>query len=230
MVLNPVNEAIAHPALADPGTSLTAAHPLYAVDLDQNITMWDQQAAEQFRSGESLQGRRCYEVLASVDPRNALLCRPNCPVITQARRGQAAQDFEVWAQHSDGLPGRVRVTILLQEDKDPNRSRVIHMVRQVDEREERTAAARGRQTRTLRGRAQQESGSLDARGSLTARQVSALRLLAEGCSPEEIAANLGVRPVTVRNHIQAAMDRLGARSRLEAVIIASRTGLLGALN
>ena len=62
--------------------------------------------------------------------------------------------------------------------------------------------------------------------AITPRQVAALRLLTEGCSLEEIASVMEVRPITVRNHIQAAMDRLGARTRLEAVLAAINRGLL----
>ena len=45
-------------------------------------------------------------------------------------------------------------------------------------------------------------------------------------SPRDIARTLDVSPVTVRNHIQTAMERLGAHTRLEAVMLASRAGLL----
>lgn len=53
-----------------------------------------------------------------------------------------------------------------------------------------------------------------------------LRLLARGTAPRAVALSLGVSPVTVRNHIQTAMERLGAHSRLEAVMLASRIGVI----
>lgn len=205
---------------------LAAAHPLYAVDLDQRITSWNGAASEQFRAAEDVIGRRCYEVLASIDQRNASLCRPNCPVVTQARAGCPAPDFEVWAQTSGGGVGRVQVSILLQQADDPAQTRVVHMVRPVEE-QPAGPATRGtpRLLRPGKRHGDPAPGG-DLRGVITPRQVAALRLLAEGASPEEIAESLGVRPITIRNHIQAAMDRLGARTRLEAVIIASRAGVL----
>ena len=231
MLSRMVDEALPPPASP---VVLTAAHPLYAVDFDQRIVAWDERASQQLRAGNDLIGRRCYEVLASIDPRNAALCRPNCPAITQARVGRPAPDFEVWAQTPAGDPSRVRVSILLQEDGCPTshakeHARVIHMIRPVeDSPPDPLFGGRGRQRSGLRASTKHcavadftESGP-----PITSRQVAALRLLAEGYSPEEIAAAMEVRPITVRNHIQAAMDRLGARSRLEAVIIASRAGLL----
>lgn len=62
--------------------------------------------------------------------------------------------------------------------------------------------------------------------SLTARERETLSLLADGASTDEIGHRLGVARNTVRNHVQRVLDKLGARSKLEAVSIARREGLL----
>ena len=61
---------------------------------------------------------------------------------------------------------------------------------------------------------------------LTSRQNQVLQLLGEGASTEQIAAMLHVTKETVRNHIRHILRALGAHSRLEAVAIAHRRGLL----
>jgi two-component system, NarL family, response regulator DevR len=61
---------------------------------------------------------------------------------------------------------------------------------------------------------------------LTAREVEVLGLLAEGLSSEAIAGRLFLSQNTVRNHVQNLLAKLGAHSRLEAVSIAARSGLL----
>ncbi|MFN8121803.1 MAG: PAS domain-containing protein [Thermoleophilia bacterium] len=61
---------------------------------------------------------------------------------------------------------------------------------------------------------------------LTARQLGVLELLAEGAGTDEIAVRLQITRTTVANHVAAILRRLGARSRLEAVHIARREGLL----
>lgn len=61
---------------------------------------------------------------------------------------------------------------------------------------------------------------------LTPRQSEVLQLLAEGASTDEIAASLHLSSTTVRNHVQHLLAALGAHSRLEAVVIAHREGLL----
>ena len=61
---------------------------------------------------------------------------------------------------------------------------------------------------------------------LTPRQGEALRYLAAGCSTGQIADHMGLSVETVRNHIRAVLRKLGAHSRLEAVAIARKRGLL----
>lgn len=61
---------------------------------------------------------------------------------------------------------------------------------------------------------------------LTAREHETLQLLAEGISNEAIANRLVVSLSTVRNHVQGVLQKLGAHSQLEAVVIAMREGLV----
>ena len=61
---------------------------------------------------------------------------------------------------------------------------------------------------------------------LTPRQSEVLRMLAAGCSTAQIAEMMNLSIETVRNHIRAVLRKLGAHSRLEAVAIARKRGLL----
>jgi DNA-binding CsgD family transcriptional regulator len=67
-----------------------------------------------------------------------------------------------------------------------------------------------------------------SRSQLTRRQREVLALLADGKSTDAIAAELGISTTTVRNHIANLMSVLGAHTRLEAVITATRAGLIDA--
>ena len=55
---------------------------------------------------------------------------------------------------------------------------------------------------------------------LTPRQVEVLRLLEQGRSTKQIAAELHLSPETVRNHIRRLFMALNVRARLEAVAVA----------
>jgi DNA-binding NarL/FixJ family response regulator len=61
---------------------------------------------------------------------------------------------------------------------------------------------------------------------LTERELDVLRLLAEGLSHEEIGARLQIAAETVRTHSRKAADRLGAKTRTQAVASAIRLGLV----
>ncbi len=72
---------------------------------------------------------------------------------------------------------------------------------------------------------QSSSKGADAFG-VTARELEVLSLLAAGRSTDEIVKDLVLSPHTVRNHIRNVMTKLGAHSRLEAVAVAAREGLI----
>lgn len=53
--------------------------------------------------------------------------------------------------------------------------------------------------------------------ALTPRQADVMRLVARGLTNPQIAEQLGISPATVKRHLEAVYDRLGARTRAEAV-------------
>ncbi len=61
---------------------------------------------------------------------------------------------------------------------------------------------------------------------LTPRQNEVLHLLAKGHSTPQIANELSISVETARNHIRRMLRSLDAHSRLEAVAVAHRDGLL----
>lgn len=65
-----------------------------------------------------------------------------------------------------------------------------------------------------------------ARVQLTPRELSTLRLLADGRSNKEIGNELGISERTVKTHLGHLFEKLGVTSRTEAVKIAARRGLV----
>jgi two-component system, NarL family, nitrate/nitrite response regulator NarL len=61
---------------------------------------------------------------------------------------------------------------------------------------------------------------------LTARELEVLRLLAEGLPNKTIAQRLRISEHTVKFHVNAILGKLGVSSRTEAVVRATRLGLL----
>jgi DNA-binding NarL/FixJ family response regulator len=61
---------------------------------------------------------------------------------------------------------------------------------------------------------------------LTPLERAVLAAAATGLSVHEVAEHLGESPETVRHALSSVMTKLGARSKLEAVVIAFRHGLI----
>jgi DNA-binding NarL/FixJ family response regulator len=64
----------------------------------------------------------------------------------------------------------------------------------------------------------------EATKALSSRESEILGLLAEGLTGEEIAKRLVLSPETVRTHIRNAMEKLSAKTRVEAVVKALDLG------
>lgn len=77
-------------------------------------------------------------------------------------------------------------------------------------------------------RASSGDGGPASRGRvrLSPREVDVLACVASGATNSAAADRLGLRPETVKSYLRSCMRKLGARTRLHAVVEARRAGLL----
>jgi ATP/maltotriose-dependent transcriptional regulator MalT len=78
----------------------------------------------------------------------------------------------------------------------------------------------------LKAAAVPEPGNPSPAGTLSARELEVLRLVAEGLSDHGIAARLVLSPHTVHRHVSNILLKLGETSRAAAVAHAARDSLL----
>jgi DNA-binding NarL/FixJ family response regulator len=83
-----------------------------------------------------------------------------------------------------------------------------------------------RQVADSQRRSANHAMGLGERGSrLTRTELQVLRLLAEGHTNKEIGATLMIKAETAKRHVKAVVQKLGARSRTQAAVLAIQRGL-----
>ncbi|MFC5824805.1 response regulator [Nonomuraea insulae] len=131
-----------------------------------------------------------------------------------------AEDGNVYAALRAGAVG------FLVKDDEPER--MVDAVRRAAAGEQLLAPSVLR--RVVEGflAAEEQAAAPAAPAGLTEREVEVLALVGTGLSNAEIAEELHVGVTTVKTHIAAAMDKLGLRNRIQAAVVAHRTGLVDA--
>jgi len=82
--------------------------------------------------------------------------------------------------------------------------------------------------RVLDGGTAFEDTAAQAARDLSPRELEVLAMLVRGQSNKEIARLLGITERTVKAHVHAAFESLGARNRTEAARLATQRGLVAA--
>ncbi|MEV4114350.1 response regulator transcription factor [Nonomuraea sp. NPDC049695] len=130
-----------------------------------------------------------------------------------------AEDADVYAALRAGAVG------FLVKDDEPER--MVDAVRRAATGEQLLAPSVLRRV-VERFLSAEEQAAAPPPAGLTERELEVLALVGTGLSNAEIADELHVGVTTVKTHIAAAMDKLGLRNRIQAAVVAHRTGLVDA--
>lgn len=206
---------------------LATADGLFITNEDQRIETWSASAERMLGfTPDQVVGRPCWLVLMGREPDGHPVCRRSCPVTKNARRGRGTASYEVTARTRDGGTRLVWNSVVVLEGDDG--FRVMHLLRDAPATplpESRRVDRRVESAIDL-GRPTSSGDGMPPIGTLTRRELEALRVFAEVASLEEAAEALGISAFTARNHIASVQRKLGARSRVEMVLVAQRHGLI----
>lgn len=194
---------------------LSIAEPAFAANGDHRIVAWND-AAERLLgiAAHDVIGALCSDALQA---RSGVLCA-NCEVRALIAR-EPRQEIYVAPL---GQPERQARMTVLTAHTTCGQTRIVHLLR--------AAPAATQITSWEASRPAAGPSASDTRQPrpilLTTREYEVLRLLGAGHSTDQIAGELSITRVTARNHVNKVLDKLGASSRLQAVVIASQLRLI----
>lgn len=219
--------------LRDTWADLIFDEGVCVVDLLQRIVFWSDSAQRilGYRP-EEVTGQLCYEVIGGRDSRNYRFCRRHCPVVVNARRGRPTPNYDVMCATASADPVWLNVSAAVVKNRGHG-TQVLHVFRDVSHRRHVEGFAL-RVAATLRQVLEEDPSGSFWQGELnppplpklSPREIETLRLLACGMSTKQIADSLGVTTLTARNHVGRLLVKLGAETRLQAVLFASQHRLI----
>ena len=167
--------------------------PAFATDQDDRIVFWNRGAARLLnREPDEVLGRRAHRVFRERD------------LFVHGLRG-------------------MNVTLLMIPGRRSHLYTVVHILQALDE-QALPSAAQPANSSSLRPFAAPVPLRLAVpdRPPLTCRERQILELIATGLQNKEVARELHISSVTVRNHVQNILAKLDVHSKLEAVSLAYR--------
>lgn len=208
---------------------LDSPNAVFGVDLEHRIVVWNT-AAERLlgRPADEVLGRPCYDIIAGEVP-GVGFCSATCLAIMRARQDRVGAAQTMAFRGADGVRRWLSVTHVLVPAPQEGMTLLVHVLRDVTKEVEASQLLEEvkRLLDSPNGAEEaQQKAPVSASGGLTGRERAVLELLARGYSTSAIAAELGLHPTTVRNHIQHALAKVGAHNRTEAVVYAFHHGLL----
>ena len=204
---------------------------VFAVDSAQRIILWNK-ACERLlaRPARNAVGKSCYDILCGRDINGNIYCHRNCAVAYQARemKDDPVRNFNLTTKTGDGKKKQISTSMFAIPSYHPALNTLVHVLRDVN-----GASAPAETPRAESKQPPAESEPLSpvtlSGGEtvvLTAREKEILRCLAEGMGTGAIAKKLFIATVTVRNHVQSILHKLDVHTKVAAVVLAYRHGLV----
>jgi len=200
----------------------------FTVDEQGFVCSWNRAAEKLFgyKKPEVLD-KPCAHLLQGRGSLGAPICTESCAVIECAANRREVPNYDMEVQTRSGRKVWVNCSILAFHDQRTHHHFVVHLARDITARKRTERLSEklidvAREISTLPGQAE----GLPPASPLTCQERRVLELLAKGKSPSQVAHELRIAPRTLRNHLHHANQKLHTGNRLEAVMQATRRGLI----
>ncbi len=185
-------------------------HAIIAADADGTIRYCNRAAASLFdREPDSARGLPCWKLARLRGLDGGPFCAPDCPIQREACQGRLSPLHHA-ARYSKGrLVYPVDIITFLLPGSTGSRRALLHLFNPRDRLTAPNEAVAAGPMRTER----------DRLSHLSVREAEVLGALASGRGTSLIAERLSISPITVCNHIENILRKLGVHSRLAAVLL-----------
>ncbi|PJA80970.1 MAG: hypothetical protein CO149_00510 [Nitrospirae bacterium CG_4_9_14_3_um_filter_51_5] len=204
-------------------------------DRECRVRYWNH-AAEQLLGVCSTEvvGRPCHEVLRGKTLDGRPLCSPTCSVFSRLTEGKGVRNFDMQTTTHSGKVVWLNVSSIPVPSTPKGRYLVVHLFHEIGKlgkirqlTQELYGIVGGLGDTPLQIEKEVECTAegqpeIPLSLPLSKREREILQHLAEGMDTKRIADRLYISPITVRNHVQHILEKLGAHSRLEALAIVFR--------
>lgn len=191
--------------------------PAWITGSDGNIHWINERAQELLgRSPDEVIGQPCHGIVCGTTPKGDPLCGPRCSIPRKVELGHEIEPVAMRIPGRDGKDSFVKVVVIAAEGVVDGEYQLVHCV--VDENKEERLRRYIDKVVHRTPHAGREPKRLDD-FKLTDREKQILSMLARDETLHGIAETLCVSYVTVRNHVQHILSKLGVHSILEAVAV-----------
>ena len=204
------------------------ADAAFAVDELGTVRSWNRAAEKLFGyPRSSVLQKPCAQLFQGRGSLGNIVCSENCSVLQRTAAHCHTENYDMEVNRQGGSRLWVNISIIVFHDARSGQRLHIHLAHDIT-----TGKKKEELAQKLLGAAKEfvalpeSPGAVAPISPLSAQEKRVLSLLAEGKTPEEVARALKIGPRTLRNHLHHANQKLGTRSRLEAVIHAVRRRLI----
>jgi PAS domain S-box-containing protein len=204
---------------------------IFTVNEQLQVASWNgaAQGLLGYSSAEVI-GHRCPVLIAQCPGLRAARSTPQSHHVTQ-HDAASALGGETPVTTRDGATKWLSVSTFLAQTHT-GEPRIVHFLRDASEHHSMHVTNEHR-VRHFDGRSDMHHGTSRSSHTpspppphLTRREIEVLGLLALGHSTAEIAQGLSISRVTARNHVTNIIAKLEVKTRLQAVIVAARVGII----